>query len=412
MKTADPELMRAINRFHVVDTIRRFGPISRIEISERTELSPTTVSAITATLLDDGLITPLQMGAVRDAARGRPRVMLELKPDAAFVVGIKLASNQITIATTNFRADVLKSLMLPVRIDRHSPAVIADLVEDGVRRCVSDAGLTMNRIAGVCVGLPGVIERHTGVCRQSPIFGERNIAFALEVQSRLGVAVTLDSDVNLATMAEHWFGHGRELDNFLVVSAEYDLGLGVVHNNEVFRAANGLSADLGDLLVRLPMSDSEGPVRLADVASGAAILARTARLVNEPDLPNRHEEGWRRVRALANGGDRQVISILATAGEAIGFAIANLIALFAPPKVVLAGAVLDLGEPLMGPLRAAIAGLTPASLVGISEIVEHRWGDDLWARGAAAMTLKDLYGAPWNTTGPAMQQHFDRTAKG
>jgi len=56
MKTADPELMRAINRFHVMDAIRRFGPIARVEISDRTELSATTVSAITGALLDDGLI--------------------------------------------------------------------------------------------------------------------------------------------------------------------------------------------------------------------------------------------------------------------------------------------------------------------------------------------------------------------
>ena len=75
MKTADPELMRAINRFHVMDAIRRFGPLSRVEISEHTELSQTTVSAITAALLDDSLITSEHTGAVRDAARGRPRVM-------------------------------------------------------------------------------------------------------------------------------------------------------------------------------------------------------------------------------------------------------------------------------------------------------------------------------------------------
>ena len=47
MKTADPEFMRAINRFHVMDAIRRHGPISRVEIADRTDLSPMTVSAIT-----------------------------------------------------------------------------------------------------------------------------------------------------------------------------------------------------------------------------------------------------------------------------------------------------------------------------------------------------------------------------
>src|ERR1700732_1003357 len=110
MKTADPELMRAINRFHVMDAIRRFGPISRVEISQSTELSATTVSAITAALLDDRLIIPLHGGGVRDAGRGRPRVMLKLNPDAAFVVGVKLAPDPITVPTTNFCRAVLKSL--------------------------------------------------------------------------------------------------------------------------------------------------------------------------------------------------------------------------------------------------------------------------------------------------------------
>ena len=83
--------------------------------------------------------------------------------------GVKLAPDQITVAVTNFCADVLRSLALPIRIDRQTASVIADLVEDGVRRCVSDAGLEIAEISGVCVGLPGVVERAAGVCRQSPI---------------------------------------------------------------------------------------------------------------------------------------------------------------------------------------------------------------------------------------------------
>jgi predicted NBD/HSP70 family sugar kinase len=376
MKTADPELMRAINRFHVVDAIRRFGPISRVEISDRTELSPTTVSAITALLLDDGLIIPRQVGAVRDAARGRPRVMLELNPDAAFVAGVKLAPDQITIVATNFRADVLRSLSLPIRIDRQPVSVIADLVEDGVRRCIADAGLAIDGISGVCVGLPGVVERSAGRCRQSPIFRERDVPFGAELSRRLDIAVTLDSDVNLVTLAEHWFGHGRGLDDFLVVSIEQNLGLGIMHNGELFRGANGLSPDLGDLLVRLPaMNGHNTPDRLAALVSVA----------------------------LRGNGDENGEAFEA-AGQALGVAIANLITLFAPPKVILAGAALGSGDSLLTPLRAAVRDYTPPSLADVSEIIVHQWGDDIWARGAAAMTLRDLYGAPWNTTGPAQHR--------
>ena len=249
MKTADPELMRAINRFHVMDAIRRFGPVSRVEISQFTELSTTTVSAITAALLDDGLIIPMQVGAVRDLSRGRPRVMLKLNPDAARVVGVKLAPDQITVAVSNFSADVLRTLALPIRIDRQTATVIADLVEDGVRRCVGDADLEMSDISGVCVGLPGVVERAAGVCRQSPIFGERDVAFGAELTRRLGVPVSSTATSIWSRSPNIGSGSRASLNDFLVVSVERSLGLGILHNGELFRGANGLSPDLGDLMV-------------------------------------------------------------------------------------------------------------------------------------------------------------------
>ncbi len=402
MKTADPELMRAINRFHVMDAIRRFGPIARVEICDRTELSATTVSAITGALLDDGLIITQQLGGIRDVARGRPRVLLDLNPDAAYVVGVRMAPDRITIATTNFRADVRSSLTLPVRAGRHSAAVVADLVEDGIRRSVADAGLEMSQICGVCVGLPGVIERGAGICRASPLFAERDIPFAAKLTRRLdGVVATLDSDVNLVTLAEHWFGQARGLDDFLVVSVELGLGLGILHKGELFRGANGLGPDLGDLLAKPPTGN--GLVRLAAIASEESILAeaRTALAGTVHEQAFRLGRGLDKVLERADAGDPAITSLLGAAGEALGFAIANLIVLFAPPKVILAGPVLAAVEALVAPLRATVAALLPPSLADVADIAVHEWDDEIWARGAAAMTLRDLYGAPWGTTGPA-----------
>ena len=78
VKIADPLLMREINKYHVLETIRCFGRISRVEISERTLLSGTTVSAITAALIDEGLIEAIHTGPVPEGQRGRPRVLLDL----------------------------------------------------------------------------------------------------------------------------------------------------------------------------------------------------------------------------------------------------------------------------------------------------------------------------------------------
>jgi predicted NBD/HSP70 family sugar kinase len=397
MKTADPELMRAINRFHVMDAIRRFGPVSRVEISERTELSPTTVSAITAALLDDKLIATLQLGELRDASRGRPRVMLRLNPEAARVVGVKLAPDVITVAVTDFCAEVLGKLSLPIRIHRQTPAVVADLVEDGVRRCVSDANLEMKDIAGICVGLPGVVANATGVCRQSPIFPERDVAFGDLLTRRLGVAVSVDSDANLVALAEHWFGQGRELSDFLVISVERSLGLGILHGGELFRGANGLSPDLGDLLVR---ASNDALTRLGDLATEDSVLAEVDGLADSEGFFARDRALGQVVRR-AEAGEPRYARAMAAAGEALGFAIANLITLFAPPKVLIFGRSIAGSESLIGPLRNTVAALLPPSLADVADIVVREGSDDLWVRGAAAMTLRDLYGATWGTTGPA-----------
>lgn len=419
MTSADPALMRAINRFQVMDAIRRHGPISRVEIADKTELSPTTVSAITLDLLTDHLIVPAadkelpekrgrlvprEYGVVREtAARGRPRVMLALNPGAAFVVGVKLAPDRITVAATDFRADVLSTLSLPVRINRQPLSTIADIVEDGIARCVADAGLSMGDVRGVCVGLPGVIERTTGVCRQSTLSKERDMPLGAELERRLEVKVSVDTDANLVALAESWFGQAKGMDDFMVVSVEQSLGLGIMHQGELFRGASGLCPDLGDLLV--PDFERGGVHRLSDLASVSAMLVE-AGLSKSPARSGRQTRVAELMQELvdaAASGDTRAVETLARAGRGLGAAIASLTTLFAPARVILAGIGMRAGAFILDPLRELVARNTPVSMREVTEIVVHEWTDDIWARGAAAMTLRDLYGMPWEAMAPVMR---------
>jgi predicted NBD/HSP70 family sugar kinase len=103
----------------------------------------------------------------------------------------------------------------------------------------------------------------------------------------------------------------------------------------------------------------------------------------------------------ADDGDKACLAALAAAGEALGCAVANLITLFAPPKVIITGRAMASSEHFIRPLRETVATLLPPSLADVADLVVREWDDSIWARGAAAMTLRDLYGAPWGTTGPA-----------
>ncbi|KKB76968.1 ROK family transcriptional regulator [Devosia soli] len=404
MKTADPELMRAINRFHVLDTIRRYGAISRVEIGDRIQLSPTTVSAITGSLIEDGLILPKHEGDLRGGNRGRPRVMLALNPKAARVVGAKIAATRLAFVVTDFQGDVLAELVLPLRVDRLPLSVIADLVEDGVRRCVLDAGIAMADVKSVAVSLPGIIEHGTGLVRASSIFRDADVPLKEAVVERLGIDVIVESDANAITMGEHWFGQARDCDDFVLVAIEDNLTLGVMHGGQIFRGARELSLTLGDMVMG---ADPDHAVKLADVASEKAII--NGEEINNPRMRDaiRLGSGMSHVRDMIEAGDNKLRVAASNAGAALGIAIANLVALFAPPRVILVGSTLTLGPHLLDALQSSFAKAIPQSLREVAQIVIENADDRLWARGAAAVALGELYGSPWGTTGPARTFNAD-----
>ena len=407
MKTADPELMRAINRFHVLDTIRRHGPISRTEISAHTELSNTTVSAITASLIDDGLIGAQRLGTIRNPARGRPRVMLELNADATRVVGVKIGSRGIIHVVTNFQGDVVGELSLPIRVDRQAADVVADLIEDGVRRCVADAGLTLAAIKSMCVALPGVVEHASGRVRRSPVLKDQNVNLGEAVASRLGLPILVESDANAAAVAAHWFRSCRELDDFLVVTVERSLGLGVMHGGQLFRGARGISFSLGELAIGSFESACVELGRLSNYADEAAMVEV---IEHQPDSRDaiRVGGGMALVLEQLKAGNDDAARAARRAGEALGITIANLVMLFSPPRVVLIGSTLVLGDHLLADLRKALTAALPPWLSDISELEVDNFDDSAWARGAAGAALRELYESPWGTTGPAKPAKFER----
>ncbi len=398
MKTADPELMRTINRFTVLDTIRRYGPISRVEISERSQLSTTTVSAITASLLDDGLILTRHEGDLRNAtARGRPRVMLELNPQAARVVGAKIAATHMVFVVTDFCGEVVSSLTLPIRVNRQPIGVIADLIEDGIRRCVIDAGLGIEDVGSVCIGFPGVVEHRTGLIRSSHILSEADVDFASEMTARLNVPTIVESDSHAITLAHHWFGKGRDLDDVVLISLEQTLGLGVLHRGQLFRGAGGLSHNLGDLMMGSGLTET---VRLSALAGESAILSEQAQQGRFADAV-RLGRGMALAQTLIAADDNTLAVAATRAGEAVGVAVANIVTLFGPPRVIIVGSSLSLGDVFIRALADTYKAAIPSSIREIAELEFDSSPDEMWAQGAAVVALCELYESPWSTTGPA-----------
>ncbi len=163
--------------------------------------------------------------------------------------------------------------------------------------------------------------------------------FGKALFERLGLSTLIESDANAITMGEHWFRRCRDLDDFVVVTVEHSLGLGVMHGGELFRGAKGISFNLGDLVMAAATNGETAVSRLADQAAEPAILAP---LAGKPEF--REAIGLGTAMRLARGAHRRrrqrADRAALRAGEALGLAIANLVTLFAPPRVVIVGSSL------------------------------------------------------------------------
>lgn len=388
-------IAQATNRYRILSTVRERGGISRVEIAEATDLSRAAVTNLTQVLIDQGLLVERATDA-GSAGRGRPRIMLELNPAAKHVIGVKISMHQISVTLTDFAGEVLDTLIMPYRAGRQATSVTADVVEDAIQRCLLDSNLPTASVGGICIGLPGYIDQDAGICHWSPIFKAADVRFGDEIARRTGIDVVIENDANLVTLAEQWFGRGRGRDSFAVVTVEHGVGMGLVVNNTLYRGAHGVGPEFGHLQL-----DVDGPpCRCGRHGCVEAYVSDYAILRSvDPDIsidefarnPTLYYGRIKDITRQARAGDADLIAVFAAAGRKLGMALSNLVATLNPPTIIVTGDGLRAGEMLIEPMRAALAEYRPAAAQFDVDLVVHRWGDDVWARGAAALVLQRLY---------------------
>ncbi len=386
------------SRYRVLDTIRRHPNISRVELAALTDLSRAAVTGITQSLLDIGLIVERPAMESKEGGRGRPRIMLNISPDAGYVLGIKLSLHQMSFSITDFRGDVVYTMHLPFRgYQKYEVAI--DLIDMGVQRCLEDAGIERRRLSGVCVGIPGYISHEAGICHWSPIFLERDVPFAEVLHNRLRIDTYIENDANLVTLAEHWFGKGRNLPCFAVVTIEHGIGMGFVVNDQLYRGANGIGPELGHSKVE----DGGRPCRCGQLgcveayASDYAILREAEEsfsLDAYNDNPKVYHDTITRIADQARHGDTRLAAIYAEAGRRLGQAVGNMIATLNPPTVIFTGDGLRAADALIGPVIEEARRLKLSGNSYDTTFISHVWGDEVWARGAAALVLQHIYADP------------------
>ena len=325
MSARGPAIIRNINRFDVLQTIRLHdNQISRSELSDLTGLSQATISSIVGHLIDEGALIEDEADGPGARGRGRPLVMLRLNPEYTHVVGVKIATHQIVFSVTDFVGNVAAFDNIPVEPLKLTPAQLIAFVVRGVRACLKKASKTIGDVSGIGVGLPGFIDSHRGIAFWSPVFASPNVNFRELLQAKFDVPVFVENDANLVTLAEHWFGMAKGLENAVVITIEHGTGSGLIFNGRLYRGAQGLAAEFGHtkLVFDGPLCQCGERGCMETHTAAFAILHEAAKAgFRVPKRPLDYHERSRLIQAIiakAEAGDKSMATNLRTDGPVFG----------------------------------------------------------------------------------------------
>ncbi len=343
-----PPLLKHLNERTVLEAIRSGAPISRAEISRRAGISKPTVSLALQSLLEAGLVRE----ATSEPAGPRyGAVFFEPVPEAALVLGLDVGGRFLRGAICDLRGDT--RARLDVEIAGSDAGRVLDQISGLRERLVEATGLDGSLLNGAVVGVPGVVDaERRGIALATSVAGLEGDTFGADLDRRLGLSVTLENDVNLAALGEHWQGVARGVDDFLFLSIGTGMGAGLVLRGELHRGHNGAAGEVDFALVGLAQdvdpcagAVSAFAARLAEERGGATVLA--------PPFDARE------IFAAARARDALAGEVVNEVARRIALHIVPVAAVTDVSLVVLGGGLGANGDLLLEPVRGRLESWIP-----------------------------------------------------
>ena len=346
---ATPPLLKHLNERAVLEAIRAGAPISRAQISRRAKISKPTVSLALQSLVEAGLV---REAAAAPSGPSYGALFFEPVPEAAYVLGLDLGARFLRGAVCDLAGEVRARQDVELKGADAEGAVLA--IVSLRESLIGAAALPVERIDGVVLGVPGVIDAETSTLHLATpnIPGLEGRDFGGELAEQLGSSDTLENDVNLAAVGERWAGVARGVDDFAFLSIGTGMGMGLVLGGELHRGTHGAAGEVDWALAGL--AEDVDPS-----ADGVAALAARIAPGDSAETSLAPPYDARDIFAAARRGDQLGRRVVEEVARRIAANITPIAAVADPALVVLGGGLGANGDLLLAPVRGLLAAWIP-----------------------------------------------------
>ncbi len=264
-----------------------------------------------------------------------------------FAIGVDLGGTNLRIAAVDEQGGLMEKVTLGTHVALGREQVINDMC-DAIRR-LADKYQGLGSMAGIGIGVPGIIDLRTGMVRESPNLPDwADYPARAEIEKRLGSRVILDNDANVAAFGENWLGASREVDDMAMLTLGTGVGGGLVLGRRIWHGMTGMAGEFGHIPV-----ESEGhPCGcggrgcLEQYASATAVVRMAREAIASGRAPglsraasSNPEFSAKAVYNLAIQGDEEAKMIFRRVGRALGIVLTALVNALNLPMYVIGGGV-------------------------------------------------------------------------
>ncbi|MGA3213708.1 MAG: ROK family protein [Terriglobales bacterium] len=252
----------------------------------------------------------------------------------SFAIGVDLGGTNLRIAAVSEQGELLEKITTGTHVRLGRDAVINEMTAAISRQAAKFS--RSQELLGIGIGVPGIIDAHTGMLRESPnLAGWNDYPVRDEIERRLGSPVALENDANCAALGEDWLGAAKAADHMCMITLGTGVGGGIVLHGRVWHGLTGMAGELGHITV-----DPNGPncpcgnrgcaeqfasataiMRMAHAAIAGGKSEALKRAAGDPNA----EFNSKAVYELAVQGDQAAQEIYHTVGWALGVLLGDLV---------------------------------------------------------------------------------------
>jgi len=390
------EILHTYNKKAIIDLIRTKNPIFKAKISRLTGLSIPTVMKITDDFINAGLVKVEGKG---ESSGGKRPELLEFIYDAYYIVGVDIGRNSIKTILMDLDANKLSSNIVKTGDAKPEKKVI-DKIINSIETVIKRSNVDKEKILGIGVGMPGLLDLENGVVLFSPDFDWEEVQLVNPIREYFNLPIYIENSTRAIAMGEKWFGIGAMSNNFVCVNLGHGIGSAVVIDGEVYHGSSGSSGELGHITLEKDGPKCEcGNIGCLEALASANAITKTAKniILNGVDTlivsecnGNIEELEAKTVFDAAKKGDKVAKEIIENAINYIGIGLANFINIIDPELIILTGGVVNAGDILIEGIKKVVQERQMKYAGRKLKIKKSNFGSDSTAVGAASLVLKKL----------------------